>query len=168
MPRLIVKQKAEVINELILKGSQVSFKIGSEPDNDLVIDDKKVSMLHAKIERHANTYHLEDLKSAFGTFLNSEKVDGKVELKNGDEISLGAYTIVFDNPLEYLDMPRGGGKSGQAGAIRLGIARALLRVAAEHRDPLKSSGYLTRDSRKIERKKYGRKGARARFQFSKR
>ncbi|MCA9742546.1 FHA domain-containing protein [candidate division KSB1 bacterium] len=111
MPRLIVKQKAEVINELILKGSQVSFKIGSEPDNDLVIDDKKVSMLHAKIERHANTYHLEDLKSAFGTFLNSEKVDGKVELKNGDEISLGAYTIVFDNPLEYLDMPLGGGKS---------------------------------------------------------
>lgn len=81
MPRLIVKQKAEVINELILKGSQVSFKIGSEPDNDLVIDDKKVSMLHAKIERHANTYHLEDLKSAFRTFLNSERSMAKSSLK---------------------------------------------------------------------------------------
>ncbi|MBA3547531.1 MAG: 30S ribosomal protein S9 [Nannocystis sp.] len=63
---------------------------------------------------------------------------------------------------------KGGGLSGQAGAIRLGIARALLRVAAEFRDPLKKSGYLTRDSRKVERKKYGRAGARARFQFSKR
>jgi small subunit ribosomal protein S9 len=63
---------------------------------------------------------------------------------------------------------KGGGLSGQAGAIRLGIARALLRVAAENRDPLKKAGYLTRDSRKVERKKYGRAGARARFQFSKR
>ncbi len=63
---------------------------------------------------------------------------------------------------------KGGGLSGQAGAIRLGIARALLRVAGEFRDPLKKAGYLTRDSRKVERKKYGRAGARARFQFSKR
>ncbi len=63
---------------------------------------------------------------------------------------------------------RGGGLSGQAGAIRLGIARALMRIDADYRDKLKSSGYLTRDSRKVERKKYGRKGARARFQFSKR
>jgi small subunit ribosomal protein S9 len=63
---------------------------------------------------------------------------------------------------------RGGGLSGQAAAIRLGIARALLRVSDEYRDALKHAGYLTRDSRKKERKKYGRKGARARFQFSKR
>jgi small subunit ribosomal protein S9 len=63
---------------------------------------------------------------------------------------------------------RGGGLSGQAGAVRLGIARALLRVAVDYRDSLKRSGYLTRDSRKVERKKYGRAGARARFQFSKR
>ena len=63
---------------------------------------------------------------------------------------------------------KGGGLSGQAAAIRLGIARALLRVSDEHREPLKAAGYLTRDARKKERKKYGRKGARARFQFSKR
>ena len=63
---------------------------------------------------------------------------------------------------------RGGGLSGQAGAIRLGIARALLRINGEFRGPLKSEGHLTRDPRKKERKKYGRKGARARFQFSKR
>lgn len=63
---------------------------------------------------------------------------------------------------------QGGGLSGQAAAVRLGIARALLRVSDEHREHLKGAGYLTRDSRKKERKKYGRKGARARFQFSKR
>ena len=63
---------------------------------------------------------------------------------------------------------KGGGLSGQAGAIRLGISRALVRVDAENRPPLKATGLMTRDSRQKERKKYGRKGARARFQFSKR
>ncbi|HEY8376140.1 MAG TPA: 30S ribosomal protein S9 [Nannocystis sp.] len=63
---------------------------------------------------------------------------------------------------------KGGGLSGQAGAIRLGIARALLQIDPEVRATLKSAGYLTRDSREVERKKYGRAGARRRFQFSKR
>jgi len=62
----------------------------------------------------------------------------------------------------------GGGSTGQAGAIRHGIARALLEFNGELRDRLKSAGLLTRDPRKKERKKYGQKGARARFQFSKR
>ncbi len=62
----------------------------------------------------------------------------------------------------------GGGSSGQAGALRHGIARALEKVDAELRGPLKKRGLLTRDARKKERKKYGQKGARARFQFSKR
>jgi small subunit ribosomal protein S9 len=62
----------------------------------------------------------------------------------------------------------GGGSAGQAGAIRHGISRALLEHNIELRDRLKSAGFLTRDPRKKERKKYGQKGARARFQFSKR
>lgn len=62
----------------------------------------------------------------------------------------------------------GGGPSGQAGAIRHGISRALLEFNGELRDRLKDEGLLTRDPRKKERKKYGQKGARARFQFSKR
>jgi small subunit ribosomal protein S9 len=62
----------------------------------------------------------------------------------------------------------GGGSSGQAGALRHGIARALESVDAELRGLLKKKGLLTRDARKKERKKYGQKGARARFQFSKR
>ncbi len=63
---------------------------------------------------------------------------------------------------------RGGGPSGQAGAIRHGISRALLGYNSELRERLKSAGLLTRDPRMKERKKYGLKGARARFQFSKR
>lgn len=62
----------------------------------------------------------------------------------------------------------GGGKSGQADAVRLGIARALQNYNAELRPLLKKGGYLTRDPRKHERKKYGRPGARKRFQYSKR
>lgn len=63
---------------------------------------------------------------------------------------------------------KGGGFSGQAGAIRHGISRALLVVNSDFRGPLKKEGLLTRDPRTVERKKYGQKGARARFQFSKR
>ena len=62
----------------------------------------------------------------------------------------------------------GGGNAGQAGAIRHGISRALLVFDAALRERLKGAGLLTRDPRKKERKKYGQKGARARFQFSKR
>ncbi len=62
----------------------------------------------------------------------------------------------------------GGGLAGQAGALRLGVARALLEADPGHRAALKRSGLLTRDARVVERKKYGRPGARKRFQFSKR
>ena len=62
----------------------------------------------------------------------------------------------------------GGGVSGQAGAVRLGIARALVTYNGELRKPLKGEGLLTRDARAKERKKYGMAGARKRFQFSKR
>ncbi len=64
---------------------------------------------------------------------------------------------------------RGGGLTGQAEAVRHGIARVLLEVGSDRfRDPLKKAGFLTRDAREKERKKYGQRGARARFQFSKR
>ena len=62
----------------------------------------------------------------------------------------------------------GGGPTGQAGAIRLGISRALTMMDADMRPKLKKEGFLTRDPRETERKKYGLKGARKRFQFSKR
>ena len=74
--------------------------------------------------------------------------------------SLGRYNI--DATLS------GGGVAGQAGALRHGIARAIEKLDGTQRAVLKRAGYLTRDPRKKERKKYGQKGARARFQFSKR
>ncbi len=63
---------------------------------------------------------------------------------------------------------KGGGYSGQVGAIKHGISRALLKISPEFREPLKKEGFLTRDSRIKERKKYGLRSARARFQYSKR
>ena len=62
----------------------------------------------------------------------------------------------------------GGGLSGQAGAVRLGIARAIVKVSENYRKTLRKNGLLTRDPRAVERKKYGQPGARKRFQFSKR
>ncbi|HEY7304511.1 MAG TPA: 30S ribosomal protein S9 [Bryobacteraceae bacterium] len=69
---------------------------------------------------------------------------------------------------DILITAHGGGISGQAGAARLGIARALIEFNSELRGKLKQLGFLTRDARAHERKKYGQKGARKRFQFSKR
>jgi small subunit ribosomal protein S9 len=63
---------------------------------------------------------------------------------------------------------KGGGVSGQAGAVRHGISKALLLYNEKYRDVLKKAGFITRDPRVKERKKYGRRGARARFQYSKR
>jgi small subunit ribosomal protein S9 len=88
-----------------------------------------------------------------------------------------ALQILIRRPLELTDSLErydvkasihGGGMAGQAGALRHGIARALEKVDATQRAALKRAGFLTRDSRVKERKKYGQKGARARFQFSKR
>ncbi len=79
--------------------------------------------------------------------------------------------LALTDSLEDFDVlvnVQGGGKSGQAGAVRLGIARALCESNPDHRPVLKRAGLLTRDARKVERKKYGQPGARKKFQFSKR
>lgn len=85
--------------------------------------------------------------------------------------------IIINQPLDVVNAKGkfdikanvdGGGIKGQAEAIRLAIARALCEVDQEHRSPLKKEGFLTRDPRMVERKKYGRRKARRRFQFSKR
>ena len=85
--------------------------------------------------------------------------------------------MIINQPLEVVNMVgkfnvsaicTGGGTSGQAGALRHGITKALLEVDPDMRSPLKKAALLTRDPRVVERKKYGRPGARKRFQFSKR
>jgi small subunit ribosomal protein S9 len=106
--------------------------------------------------------------------------NGKVEINQRTlEEYFGRETsrMVFRQPLELTETTgrfdvfvnvAGGGLSGQADAIRHGISRALTKIDAAYRPPLKKAGYLTRDARAKERKKYGQRGARARFQFSKR
>ena len=73
-----------------------------------------------------------------------------------------------EEKLNILVNVRGGGINGQAGAVRHGIARALVELDETNRPTLKANGFLTRDSRMVERKKYGQPGARKKFQFSKR
>lgn len=106
--------------------------------------------------------------------------EGKITI-NGKEFAsyLGrpVLEILVKSPLVHLGLDgrydikataKGGGISGQAGAIRLGISRALLEIDSEFRKELKPAGFLTRDARVKERKKYGRKKARRGFQFVKR
>jgi len=105
---------------------------------------------------------------------------GKISI-NGRELAqyfpLGAHSAMVLQPLTVTDNENkfdilinvyGGGISGQAGACRHGLARALCKVDESNYPSLRSNGYLTRDSRMVERKKYGQRGARRRFQFSKR
>ena len=89
----------------------------------------------------------------------------------------GPLSMVVTQPLFALDsmksydiqaQVKGGGLTGQAGALRLGIARALIQINEDFNKELRAGGFLTRDSRRVERKKYGQPGARKRFQFSKR
>ena len=97
-----------------------------------------------KLEEHFPRFdHQEVVKSPLEATKTSGKLDVKIKIT-------------------------GGGISGQAGAIRLGIARALEKINENHREILKAKGYLTRDPRAKERKKYGKKRARKSFQFSKR
>lgn len=105
---------------------------------------------------------------------------GKIRVNNRDfseYFPKATSRYVVEQPLKLLSLNekydlninvKGGGMTGQAGAIRLGIARALTAINEGTRPELKKAGFLTRDSRKVERKKYGLAGARKSFQFSKR
>ena len=103
---------------------------------------------------------------------------GKIVVNGQDlKVYFGRETsiMILVEPLKVLEQldkldidvnVRGGGLSGQAGAIRLGVTRALMEYNPEFRPALKKAGFITRDARVVERKKYGQPGARKRFQFS--
>ena len=105
---------------------------------------------------------------------------GNIRINNKemkDYFPVDIMQIIVKQPLTVVDVDGkydikinvdGGGVKGQAEAVRLAIARALCEVDPEFRPPLKKEGFLTRDSRMVERKKYGRRKARKKFQFSKR
>ena len=109
-----------------------------------------------------------------------EPGEGKITV-NGNEFKdyfrRPVLEILVESPIKEIDMEgkydvkalvKGGGKVGQAGAVTLGISRAFLKIDEDLRKPLRAAGFLTRDSRVKERKKYGRKKARRGFQFVKR
>ena len=97
-----------------------------------------------------------DLKEYFLSEIHQTTVKQALTISKAE----GSYDVVVN--------VEGGGIKGQAEAVRLGIARALVEINAENKPALRKEGIMTRDSRMVERKKYGRRKARRRFQFSKR
>jgi small subunit ribosomal protein S9 len=112
-----------------------------------------VMLQQGKGERKVNGRDIQEFLRSDVLVMDVEKPF--VLLQLGEQYDLSAHV-------------RGGGLSGQSGALRLGIARALAQISEENRKLLRKNGLLTRDSRIVERKKYGQAGARRRFQFSKR
>ena len=102
------------------------------------------------------TVNGKEFETAFPQLLSREDILGPLNVTK----TAGSYDVIAN--------VRGGGSTGQAQAIRLGISRALEAINPEFRKQLKPEGYLTRDPRMVERKKYGQPKARKRFQFSKR
>ena len=109
-------------------------------------------------------------------YLNEGKGNITINKKSLEEY-FRLFLYIVKQPLELLGVLGqydikvnlvGGGFNGQAEALRLGIARALVKVNAEDKSKLRAAGFMTRDPREVERKKPGRPGARKRFQFSKR
>jgi len=132
-----------------------------------------------KLDAHGRAYATGKRKDAIARVW-VKPGPGKITV-NGKELATyfarPALQMILRQPLELTDRTtqydvictvKGGGLSGQAGAVRHGLAVALTRFEPELRSNLKKSGFLTRDSRVVERKKYGRRKARRSFQFSKR
>ncbi|MBP1622882.1 MAG: ribosomal protein [Acidobacteria bacterium] len=120
-------------------------------------------------KRKSSTARVHLLPGAGQVVVNKRELSAY--FKNETQRTVIRYPLAVTDNLGKFDIRAivsGGGTSGQAGAIRLGIANALLQFNAELRPRLKRAGLLSRDSRIKERKKYGQKGARKRFQFSKR
>jgi len=110
------------------------------------------------------------LRNGSGKVLvNKKEFEKFFPLKNSRDDVLAPFNITETlGKYDVLANVNGGGFSGQAEAIRLGISRALISLNPDHRPPLKAEGMLRRDPRMVERKKYGQPKARKRFQFSKR
>jgi small subunit ribosomal protein S9 len=101
--------------------------------------------------------------------INSKPIDQYIDRETSKMVVFQPLTLTGTlGKLDIMVNVHGGGISGQAGAIKHGVSKALLEYNPEFREVLKRAGFLTRDSRAKERKKYGQPGARARFQYSKR
>jgi len=99
MTKLILKWKTEIINEYLLEGKQTEFTIGSDTNNDCVINDKKVAPRHLKIELITGCYYLENLDSSFETGLNGRSLLSRVQIVDGDDIEIGEHNLLFENAI---------------------------------------------------------------------
>ncbi len=101
--------------------------------------------------------------------VNGKSLDDYFERPTARQIVMQPLALLkVEGKFDLYITVKGGGKSGQAGAVRHGLARALEQADASYRAPMKAAGYMTRDSRMVERKKYGKPKARKSAQFSKR
>ena len=152
------------------------------------IDDLSKLKVYDKEETMVNEPKIDTLGRSYATGRRKESTarvwvkrgTGKISINGKEMVSYFARPVlqmqlnfVFDvterkDQFDVIATVKGGGLSGQAGAVRHGISRALSLFEPDLRKPLKSAGMLTRDSRVVERKKYGRAKARKSFQFSKR
>ena len=119
---------------------------------------RKTAIARVRVQSGTGQIQVNDrpLEEYFPRTLWATQVKAPIEITN------------MTGKLDIFAKVTGGGLTGQAEAIRHGISRALLEINPEFREPLKKEGFLTRDARVKERKKFGQKGARKRFQFSKR
>lgn len=154
--------------------------LGGAMDNVAPADDQPAAPVYVqKLDAHGRAYATGKRKDAVARVW-VKPGSGKI-IVNGKEMA--AYfarpvlQLIINQPLELVDRKTqyditatvsGGGLSGQAGAVRHGLSLAMTRYEPDLRSPLKKGGFLTRDSRVVERKKYGKAKARRSFQFSKR
>ena len=141
--------------------------------------DQKIAVVEPKIDEHGRSYATGKRKDAVARVW-IKPGSGKIEVNGRDVETYFARPVlrmILAQPFEAAERKnqydvkctvKGGGLSGQAGAVRHGISKALTLYEPSLRPALKSGGFLTRDSRVVERKKYGRRKARRSFQFSKR
>ena len=144
-----------------------------------VVANETEELPEPKIDEHGRAYATGKRKDAVARVW-IKRGSGKITVNGRDQETYFARPVLrmmLQQPFEVAERKnefdvictvKGGGLSGQAGAVRHGISKALTLFEPELRKPLKAEGFLTRDSRVVERKKYGRKKARRSFQFSKR
>ena len=125
---------------------------------------------HMAVGRRKEAIARVTLLPGTGNILVNEQPYEKYFIRETDRIIIKQPLQITSNLDKYDIIANivGGGLAGQAGALRLGISRALIKSEPELKDPLRKHGFLTRDPRMKERKKYGQKGARKRFQWTKR
>ncbi len=156
--------------KLAEQAKQSEEKLAKKAEQDkLVLLSQKKGQFHS-IGRRKNALARVYIQTGGGNFFVNKR-----ELKNYFVLASFARTalmplelVKFRKKINVKAFVKGGGVSGQAGAIKLGLSRALLKFNPEWKTKFRSEGFLTRDSRAVERKKYGQKGARAKFQYSKR